>query len=252
MNKFYLFLLPLLFVACQPQQRRVTNAQEQTIPVDARMDEHQDTDYLQTLAPIKEQLNEQLDIVIGNAPEPLTVGQIECSMLNFASDALQDMAKQVAQQQPDFAIVNRGGMRCEWAAGDITIRSVYELMPFDNKLVILTLQGQDIIDLCNIFATQNGQGLSRELRMKIADKGGKPVATDILLNGKPILPEAVYYVATSDYLSGGNDHMYPLADYSAIENTDLLIRELYIEYVKQLTAKRLPVKGYMDGRITKL
>ena len=229
------------FCSCTHNPKQIVSAQETLISIDSTADAIQDTAYLRLLEPKKDSLNKMLDVVIGHAREDMRVHQPECTMLNWATDALYEMARQVYSGQVDFAITNIGGIRCNWQAGDITLRHVYELMPFDNRLVILSMQGSDITELCNIFAMQGGQGVSRQLRMEIAD--GK--VRNIRLNGKKIVPEAVYYVATSDYLSTGADHFTPLT--KAIDKTDThrKIRDLYIEYIKQ----NPEVKSTTDGRM---
>ena len=245
MKHFYLTLSAVAMLcisSCSHTARQVVSASEELIAVDSTADSVQDSAYLAVLQPKKEQLMEQLNVVIGYAPEDMTVHKPECTMLNWASDALCDMAKQVYSGQVDFAVVNIGGMRCNWQAGDITIRNVYELMPFDNRLVILTLQGKEVLDLCQIYAEQGGQGFSKQMRMQI----NNVKAQNVRLNGKSISPDAVYYVATSDYLSGGADHFTPLARSIDKTDTGLKIRDLYTQYVEQTKE----VRSTIDGRMT--
>jgi 2',3'-cyclic-nucleotide 2'-phosphodiesterase (5'-nucleotidase family) len=162
-------------------------------------------------------------------------------MLNWASDALWAMAKQRYPGTVDMAVVNIGGMRCEWAAGDITRRHVFELMPFDNELVVLTMRGEEILNLCNAFVKLGGQGVAG-LRMKAKD--GQLISATI--NGKKVEPTAYYTVATSDYLSQGNDGMTPLAHHEDLWRSEEKIRDLYIEYVQQVKIVQAQVDGRMD------
>ncbi len=228
-------------VACTRQPMRVVSSHEEIIVMDSTFDAIQDTAYLAQLAPITEQLNEQLNVVIGHAPRAMRAYLPESELLNWSCDALYDMAKQYYDGDIDFAVVNVGGIRCAWDEGDITRRNVFELMPFDNQLVILTLTGDKVEELCDIFAKNGGQGVSRQLRMKI--DGDE--AEDIRINGKEIDEDAVYYVATSDYLSTGADHLNPLAEFLERKSTDKLIRDLYMEYIIQ--NKR--VEAQIDGRM---
>ena len=162
-------------------------------------------------------------------------------MLNWASDALLTKARQLYPGRVDMAVVNIGGMRCEWAAGDITRNDVFQLMPFDNELVVLTLRGEDILELCQVFAEDYGQGVAG-LRMSAEDKQ----LIDAQIDGKEIEPEAYYTVATSDYLSGGTDHMTPLTHYVEIWRSERLIRDLYLEAVEEQDTIVAPVDGRMD------
>lgn len=232
-------LILVLFTACY-RPLHVSKTTGEILLVDSTYNAVQDTQYLQSLAPIKADLEAQLGAPIGYAPEALRVYQPECPLLNWASDALFEMAKQLYPEQVDMAVVNIGGMRCNWGAGDITFRHVFELMPFDNELVVLTLQGKDILELCEIFAQSGGQGVAG-LRMK-AEKG---IVKSAKIEGKEIVPEAYYTVATSDYLSQGTDGMTPLKNHIQLWKSDKKIRDLYIEYIQQVKI----VQSIVDGRM---
>lgn len=231
----------LLFASCHKQPMQVTSVTTEAIPVDASADAIQDTNYLAQLAPIKADLEREMSIQIGYTPTRMWVGEPECPMLNWASDALWEAAKQVYPGKVDIAIVNMGGMRCEWPAGPITKRSVYELMPFDNRLVVLTLKGEDILALCESFARYGGQGVAG-MRVTIID--GQ--VADVQVGGKALKMKATYKVATSDYLSGGTDHMEALTRFTDYWDSDLLIRDLYLESVRQHDT----IRAYVDGRMT--
>lgn len=230
-----------LLVACQKQSKTVIGCTTEAIPVDESTDVIQDAAYIVQLEPIKEQLEQEMNEPLGYAPEALWVGAPECPMLNWASDALLESAKKVYEGKVDFAVVNMGGMRCSWPAGPISRGNVFELMPFDNRLVVLTLSGKDVLDLCQAFADYGGQGVAG-LRMTAVD--GR--LADVTIGGKAVDPKASYHIATSDYLSGGADHMEALKNYSEYWNSDLIIRDLYIESVRQQDTIRAAIDGRMN------
>ena len=221
----------------------MTSATTEAIPVDASDDAIQDTVYLKQLAPIKADLEREMNVQIGYAPERLWVANPECPMLNWATDALWDAAKAVYPGRVDIAIVNMGGMRCEWQQGLITKGDVFELMPFDNELVVLTLKGEDIIALCESFAQYGGQGVAG-MRVKTVD--GK--LADVQVGGKAVDPKALYTVATSDYLSGGTDHMDALTRSVEYWRSESKIRDLYLEAVRTQDT----IRAAVDGRMTML
>lgn len=235
----YSFCLLVILAGCH-RPMHVGEKKGEVIMIDSTLDSIQDTCYLSILSPIKADLETQLGAPIGYAPRALEVYQPECTMLNWASDALLAMARQLNPEQVDMAIVNIGGMRCNWAAGDITFRHVFELMPFDNELVVLTLQGNDILSLCEIFAKNGGEGVAG-LRMVAEDSEVRCAK----IADKEIVPEAYYTVATSDYLSQGNDGMLPLKNSISVWKSDRKIRDLYIEYIQQVEI----VEAHVDGRM---
>lgn len=238
-----ILLLAGCLVACH-HKVRVVEATGEVIMVDSCMDAIQDSVYLQDLAPVKANMEHELNIPIGYAPEALPVYAPECPMLNWASDALLAIARERCPEPVDVAVVNIDGMRCEWAAGDITFRNVFELMPFDNMLVVLTMKGNDLQQLCEIFASTGGQGIAG---MRIQAIGDKTMQQEVrvTINGKALDMDRTYTVATSDYLSQGNDGMLPLKFHTQCWNSQEKIRDLYIEYIKQVKT----VTAKVDGRM---
>ena len=242
-KSFFILFTVLALCACQRSAVHVIRATTEALPIDASLDAIQDTDYIAQLAPSKAALEREMNVQIGYAPERLWVNSPECPMLNWASDALWEAAKKVYDGRVDIAIVNMGGMRCEWPAGPITKGNVFELMPFDNQLVVLTLKGRDVIELCESFAHYGGQGVAG-MRVKTRDEH----LADVQIAGKPVDPDALYTVATSDYLAGGTDHMDALTHYVEYWNSELLIRELYLEAVREQDT----IRSAVDGRMTML
>ena len=241
MRKIIFFLCVLSLAACSRQPKTVVGVTTEAIPVDATSDDIQSVAYLAHLAPIKAGMEQEMNVQLGYAPENLWVDAPECPMLNWASDALWEAAKKAYNGRVDIAIVNMGGMRCTWQAGPITRGCVFELMPFDNRLVVLTLKGTDVLALCESFARYGGQGVAG-MRVKIID--GR--VADVQIGGKALNTKALYTVATSDYLAGGADHMDALTRYVDYWNSDLIIRDLYVDAVREQDT----IRATVDGRMT--
>ena len=239
MSKNWYFLFLALFLSGCGKSVQVENAETSRIAIDGSVDSIADSAYIAYLAPYKESVEREMAVVIGYTADSLYVASPECPMLNWATEALWYAAKEVYPGQVDMAVVNKGGMRCEWPAGPITQGNVFELMPFDNKLVVLSMKGEDILALCQLFATYGGQGVAG-LRMTAVD--GQ--LADVSVGGKPVDKDAIYTVATSDYLAGGADHMDALKNHVDYWDSELLVRDLYIAAVKRDT-----IHAIMDGRM---
>ena len=69
---------------------------------------------------------------------------------------------------------------------------------------------------------------------------------DVSVGGRPVVPNRTYTLATSDYMTGGADHMTALTRYTKYWDSQLLIRDLYI----QAAQKQDTLRATVDGRVT--
>lgn len=226
-----------LLTSCQKPHSTTTQA----ISIDSTLDAIQDTVYLHRLAPTKAVVDKEMNVKIGYIPETMWVGSPECPILNWLTDALWNAAKKVYPGRVDMALVNMGSVRCEWLPGDLTFGQIYQVMPFENQLVVLTLSGKDIIDLYASFAQIGAQGVAG-VRMTIVD--GQ--LADLTIGGKPVNPKKDYTLATSDYLTGGADGLVALTRYKKLWNSELPIRDLYIQEAQEQDT----IRAAVDGRVT--
>lgn len=83
-----------------------------------------------------------------------------------------------------------------------------QTFPFDNYEVVLAISGSDLMEALDSIAATGGNGVSRNVSAMMDVKGRK--CLQVTIDGKPIEPDRTYYVATINYLAGGNDGMTPL------------------------------------------
>ncbi len=235
-----------MVVSCTHKPAKVSSIDTEMIVIDSSFNAVQDSDYIASIRPLKDSMDCLLNEVIGYAPEPMSARAPESPLLNWAADALLFPVRVQQPDRADFAVVNVGGLRCSWPAGDITVRSVFELMPFENQVVVLTLSGENVELLANQMAAQGGQGVSG---MTFVINGSDMTAHDIRVQGKPVERDRDYFVVTSDYLSGGADGMGALALFKDRVYTGNKIRAQYIDYIKTLTVNNQPVAAVCDGRV---
>src|SRR5690606_31823605 len=97
-----------------------------------------DPDYVAFYAPYKAQLDAEMSRVVGRTAVSLTKPSDEPETLlgNFFADVLLAEAR---KQVPDaeFAFGTKGGLRIELHQGPITVGHLFELMPFENEIVVL-------------------------------------------------------------------------------------------------------------------
>ena len=184
--------------------------------------------------------------VLGEAAVSLDKYIPESPLMNFAADALLEMAQRHSSEPVDIAITNKGGLRSNIAAGTVTFGDIYNVFPFENTLAMLTLSGEQLLQLCGEIAAVGGEAIAG-MRLVISDDGRLLSAT---VGDRPVDNSRRYRVATSDYLAQGNDKMTALALGTEREVTGIVVRDLMVQYVKELTAKGEKLNAVCDGRIT--
>ena len=199
--------------------------------------------------PYKAKLDSTMNEVIGQSQIAMEKGQPESVLGNFVADLCYESAvnlfKNYSKQPVDFCVLNNGGLRSSLPAGSITRRNVYELMPFDNELVVVTLSPDSVKSLLNYIAEKGGVPVAN-LQMRIKDK--KP--GDVMIGGKPYDPTKSYNVATSDYLSNGGDNMIMFSGAMQTESLGIKIRDAIINYISDSGKKQMVLKPATDGRIS--
>ncbi|MFE6647280.1 bifunctional metallophosphatase/5'-nucleotidase [Nocardioides sp. NPDC057772] len=143
----------------------------------------------------------------------------ESALGDLIADAqLADQSTVVNGQVPVIAFMNPGGIRADLTAasspygeavGDVTYDEAFNVQPFNNYLVSLTMTGQDIYDLLTQQVTGANAAshkilqVSKGFTYQISPTG--PVDGSVMLNGQPIDKAASYRVVTNSFLQGGGD-----------------------------------------------
>ncbi len=205
-----------------------------------------DSQLIKTIQPYKQSLDAKMHEVIGSAPVALTKKTPESNLGNFFAEAVFARVKRLPNVDTlnTFAMFNNGGLRTSVPQGDIMVGSMYELMPFENKLVVVPLSGERLLKLLDFIAEKDGAPVAG-IRFTIADKKAK----DITINGKAFDVTKNYFVATSDYLAGGGDKFFTTDENKDMLKTEVLLRDILIDYCKQMTKQNKPVIANTDGRI---
>lgn len=196
------------------------------------------------IKPFHDQVERQMQVVIGTAPVALGKNPGENPIVNFVADLQRTAASQFFKGQViDLGVMTNGGMRNSLPAGPITVGNAYELMPFENELLVLDAPGPVVQQLFD-YAAPVGMAVSGAVYTVGPDK--RPQA--IRIGGKPFDPARTYSIALSDYLAGGGDHMEFLKAAPA-RRTGLLLRSVIIDHIKALTAAGQPITAKVEGRV---
>ena len=203
----------------------------------------QDSNIIQWLSPYADSMHRSMNKVIGFSVSTLINKQPESSLGDFMADCMKAMAEKKFNQKIDAAFINFGGIRSYISKGDITIGKVYELMPFDNLIVLQKVKGTVLKNFLDKTAASGGWPLSG-ITMRINNRK----ATDVFINEKSLKEDADYIIANTDYVANGGDDCAMLKNIPK-QNIGYLLRDALIEYILMLTQQSKPIEAKMDNRI---
>jgi 2',3'-cyclic-nucleotide 2'-phosphodiesterase (5'-nucleotidase family) len=197
-------------------------------------------------APYKAKVDSVMNPVIGVSAMDMTAERPESLLSNLIADVLRNSTTPYIDRPADVAVINMGGLRNSLGAGEVTYRNVYEILPFENALCILSLRGKDVKELMRDIMKTGGEGLSNVYLTVNKDMD----IVDIRIGKDAIDDERLYQVATVDYLAEGNDRMtaFKKAE-KRLCFKEATIRDLFIEYVKSETAEGRSLTSQKDGRV---
>ena len=201
------------------------------------------------IKPYRDKIDADLSAVLGNATDGIDKsGEWQTPMGNFLADITFEKSDKVFQMREkkaiDICLLNHGGIRSIITKGNITARTAYEIMPFENSAIVIGLKGEQIIEIVTYIISEKKPHPLKGLTFTI-DKNNQPKS--IMINGKTLDDSKVYYVVTSDYLSNGGDNMIFFKKGVEKYNLDYKLRNIIIDYFKE-NKTIVPNK---DIRITK-
>ena len=203
------------------------------------------------IQPYRSRLNAVLDTPLSFAPNHITKteGRWNTPLGNLMADLMLDRANAVArmrgEKKVDMALHNFGGMRSSISKGPVSERNAYEVMPFENRLVVVGMPGKAIKKMVGFLTTASRPHPVSGIEIVLEADGS---LKSIRIEGQPINDERIYYVATSDYLMGGGDRMEFFKDRVSISDTGYKIRNAMVDYFKATDT----LKAEIDNRFIQL
>lgn len=243
----YLFFGSLLFmlISCKEDKKHLFKITAKTTLIDSSIIE--DSLIFKTIQPYKEKLSVKMDKILCYAPVDFVKydGNMQSSLGNLMADLSYEIAnpifKDYTKKNIDFVFFNYGGMRAIIPKGDITTEVAYKLMPFENKLVVVTLPGNKIVELLHYFTQgKSAHPISKQVQLTI--KGDQYL---FKLNGKRLDKNKNYNILTSDYLQNGGDNMVFFKEPKELTDLNLKVREAIIQYFTKVDTLKIDI----DSRI---
>lgn len=243
----YILLLAALFSACSSAPKLI-KTDTSMVELNSKTVTPEDSTIIKAIQPYKAKTDAIMNEVLGISDQEILKGLPESSLGDFVSDAVlkktNDNYKPTDNVPVDICLLNNGGLRSQLPKGTITLGNVYELMPFENAIVVLTISGEKMKQLFESIVENNGAPFAgATVRSK-----GKNI-TALKINGKDLDVTKTYKVVTSDYLAGGGDKYFFFNSPIKSELLNYKLRDALVDYIKDETKKGNTIKAQTDGRI---
>ena len=223
-------LLILLFIGgCAPKAAYVVkqNGENKNISNDYGST---DEAVLRLISPYKSELDKTMNEVIGELTESMEKSRPNSSLSNFMCDAMVEISKiKFPDKNIQFGVMNYGGIRLpSFPKGPITISRIYELMPFDNTMVVMNVDQETVRQLCDRIVTIGGWPVSKGLKIE----ANGTILKNVFINDIPLdqMPDN-FYIALPNYVAEGGDNTNMLKTRPK-EDSGIFIRDILQEYVK--------------------
>lgn len=248
MKQFVVFLTICLCISCGREPSTVHSVSGVQLPVDTAIAPNDSIDAF--IKPYRERVNQVLDSVLAYAPVTLTKtdGELNSSEGNLMADIILSQSRPIFESRTgkmvDMALMNYGGIRNVISAGPVTARTAFEVMPFENYIVVLEIPGTLVREMAQYLIASDRPQPMAGFQIEL-DPQGKLQAINV--NGIPLDENKTYYLATIDYLLEGGGNADFLKQHQGVTDLNYLLRNAMIDYFGAVDS----VKANVDDRFYK-
>jgi len=242
------FLIISIVAGCKNDPLETSKVKGRQILIDQIY--YPDSSISEFILPYKNELRDEISTVLCYNPRTLsrTEKDLESALGNIYADICYKTADSIFNEKTgkniDFALFNYGGIRTVIPKGDITVGNIFELMPFENKLVIVELTGTQTLDLFNYLKDNKKAHPISGLRLELKGENFE----NILIQKEPFDPTKNYYVLTHDYLQHGGDNMSFFKNPVSLFSTQYKVRDVIIDSLAKIDT----LHAFTDGRFVKI
>ena len=228
LKKFTIYLALLVLFSCSTSYN-IQSSDSNITEVKASAD----SSVLAIIAPYQKAIEAEMNEILTYSKIRLTKKGTESLLGNFVTDLCLNYS------DAHLCVMNNGGLRTSIDKGPISRGKIYELMPFENELVVLELNKEDYLGLLDYICKRGGEPFSG-INITMNKEG------NVINNTWPVNFEnnEKVKVLTSDYLANGGDKM------SFFKNKEkyklgLKLRDAIIDHCE----KNDTIISRLDGRI---
>ena len=208
-----------------------------------------DSQIIRIYQPYKDILDKDMNRVISISEIEMIKDKPESELTNFLADLLLEEGKQDATNLnqsfiPKISYFNYGGIRTSIPKGEVTIGKIFELMPFENEMVFVQLDGSQVQQFFNAIAEKGGDSVGGATFI-ISDNQAK----NVVIDGEKLNMEEKYWLVTNDYIANGGDGLAVFSHKLQIINSGKKIRDVIIKYLEDKQKEGVTLNAKLDGRI---
>lgn len=237
LTKSYLLvslLILVLALGCKTQQLNLNKIEGKRLEINNSISANSEIEAF--ISPYRNRIEKDLDSVLAYAVSTYskTDGELNTAIGNLMADIVLTECNTIFNKRTgntiDAVILNHGGIRAEIPKGPVNARTAYNVMPFENEIVVVGLKGKKIDDAINYLVSRRRANPIAGLKIAVNKDYNLINAT---IADKAIDPNKTYYVATSDYLYNRGDNMTFFQPNEGLYKIDYKIRNAMIDYFKK-------------------
>ncbi len=209
------------------------------------------SDVEEIIAPLRKEIRASFDQPLVDSPQGIfrSRGAEENLLGYWITDLMRARGSALVGEPVRFALTNRGGIRGNLRPGTLKVGDVFEVMPFDNELLVMELTGAEIVQVVREgLIHRNGEPCSG-VKVRVEGTPEKPKIAVTWEDGSPIDPKAVVKVAITDYLYNGGDSIPTLKKGRRPFTTGLALRQVLLDACAELGRAKRPLVGPAGGRL---
>ena len=232
---FVIFITILGFSSCKPEPKVLTTIEGRQLRIDSSIVANDSVESLVT--PYRNRINEVLDSTLTYAAFKISKdeGEYNTPAGNLMADIVlletNPIYKLRTGNEIDFVLLNHGGIRSIISKGKVSARTAFEVMPFENSVVVVELSGKSVLELIDFLLLAKRAHPISGMQLVLYGNGS---LKSVNIKGKPLDANRNYHIATSDYLVTGGDNMAFFKKAIRVTDTGYLIRNAMIDYFKKV------------------
>ena len=216
-------------IVYQAGKWQVEQGVHRIFPIDSSTIEP-DSNLVQEISKFESKIDNLLDEVVTNSTGLFKHSFMDESTIGFL---IADSMKEATGA--DVGLTNSGGIKSNISNGPVTLRNLYEILPFENNLITVELPGYELENLIEQSLSGGKSGFLQSSGIECLYSNLNPSGCRIIqidIDGKPLEFNSTYTVAINDFMYTNSVDWPELAN-GTNPQIKGMIRESFKDYLKK-------------------